>query len=93
MSYAKLAFPCFSQATELLCLADGAWALKQDFGLPELGINITLTMFVIRLSDGTLWLHTPIAPTEEALALLKQIPGTVAHIVVPNLSPEHWCAL
>lgn len=47
-------------------------------------------MFVVRLSDGRLWLHTPIAPTEECLQLICSIPGEVAHIVLPNLSPEHW---
>lgn len=65
-------------------------ACPPEFGFPGAGIDIGLAMFVVRLADGDLWLHTPIAPTEEALALLDSIGGRVAHVVCPNLSPEHW---
>ena len=36
--------------------------------------------------------HNPVAPTGELLRALGEIGGPVAHIVVPNGSPEHWWA-
>ena len=37
------------------------WSFVQDFGL--LGANAGLRMTVIRLRDGTLWVHSPISLT------------------------------
>ncbi|KAK9838547.1 hypothetical protein WJX81_006657 [Elliptochloris bilobata] len=47
-------------------------------------------MTVLRLRDGSLWVHNPLAPTGELLEQLASIGGRVAHVVVPNNSPEHW---
>ena len=41
---------------------------------------------VIRLSDGTLWVHAPLALDDELRSLLREL-GEVKHIVTPNF--EH----
>lgn len=47
------------------------------------GAQIGNRMTVIRLSDGTLWVHSPIAPTPDIQTSLRSL-GKVAHIVCPN---------
>jgi hypothetical protein len=40
-------------------------------------------MTIIRLADGSLWIHSPTAPDEELLAKVDAL-GPVAHLVSPN---------
>jgi hypothetical protein len=40
-------------------------------------------MTVVRLPDGSLWIHSPIAPDEQLLAEIDAL-GPVAHLVSPN---------
>ena len=49
-----------------------------------LGLQLGRRMTIARLSDGTLWLHSPIKPTNEVRATLAQL-GPVAHLVGPNV--------
>ena len=42
------------------------------------------------MAASVVQLHSPVAPTGELLAALARIGGRVAHIVLPNTSPEHW---
>ncbi|MDP2139642.1 MAG: DUF4336 domain-containing protein [Gammaproteobacteria bacterium] len=46
-------------------------------------LHITTRMTVIRLSDGSLWVHSPVTPTPPLLASLSQI-GQVRYVVAPN---------
>jgi hypothetical protein len=66
----------------LNALAEGvwvAWAPQSFYGL-QLGARMT----VVRLGDGTLFLHSPIA-IDEALKAEIDALGDVGHIVAPNL--------
>ena len=45
-------------------------------------------MTVIKLKDGSLLVHDPIAPTGECIRLLSEL-GTVAHIVLGSTALEH----
>ncbi len=44
---------------------------------------------VVRLADGRLWVHAPVAPTKECLRLLNELGGGVAYIVLPTTAFEH----
>jgi len=45
---------------------------------------------VIQLDDGSLWVHAPLAPTEEFFDLVESIgSGIVKHVVVPSYAIEH----
>jgi len=47
---------------------------------------------VIALDSGGLFVYAPVAPTKECLALLAPLVaahGTVKHIVLPSVAPEH----
>jgi len=46
-------------------------------------------MTVVRLRDGGLWVHSPLALTPECEEQLRRL-GRVAHVVLPCTSPEHW---
>jgi hypothetical protein len=51
--------------------------------LVMLGLDIGTRMTVVRLSDGSLWLHSPIKPTPELRAEIDAL-GPVSCIVAPN---------
>ena len=46
-------------------------------------------MTVIKLRSGGLWVHAPIAPTDECIALLNELNALVEHIVLPTTLFEH----
>jgi hypothetical protein len=48
-------------------------------------ISLTTRMTVVRLRDGSLWVHSPIAPTRELIEALQKI-GIVRYVVAPNKS-------
>lgn len=48
-------------------------------------ISLTTRMTVVRLRDGSLWMHSPVSPTEELVAALQSI-GRVRYVVAPNKS-------
>jgi len=52
--------------------------------LSLLGIHLGTRMTIIRLPDGGLWVHSPIALTEETRSELDAL-GPVSHIVCPNV--------
>ena len=55
-----------------------------DRTLKLLGAHLPIRMTVVRLSDGGLWVHSPVkldGPTREALNAI----GPVRHVVAPNL--------
>jgi hypothetical protein len=70
-------------------VGDNIWALEQNL---ELGpLETPLRCVVIRLNDddGSLWVHAPLAPTEEFFQLVESCGGRVAHVVVPTYALEH----
>lgn len=46
-------------------------------------ISLTTRMTVVRLRDGSLWVHSPIVPTHELIEELQNV-GTVRYVVAPN---------
>jgi hypothetical protein len=77
------------------------WALEQNLELGPLQTPVRCT--VIRLNDGTLWVHAPLAPTQEFFDLVESCAtgsssssssngdsrNAVAHVVVPTYALEH----
>ena len=54
---------------------DQVWALEQNLAIGPL--ETPLRCVVIRLEDGSLWIHAPLAPTAEFFALVESIGGPV----------------
>lgn len=56
-----------------------------EFNAPMvvLGMHLGHRMTVARLADGSLWLHSPVAYSDELAAALHTL-GPVGHIVAPN---------
>jgi hypothetical protein len=48
-------------------------------------LSLTTRMTVVRLRDGSLWVHSPISPTSEIVDQLQTI-GEVRYVVAPNKS-------
>eukprot|EP00210_Caulerpa_lentillifera_P002074 g1989.t1 len=46
-------------------------------------------MTVIKLKSGGLWIHAPIAPTQECLKLLSELDRPVEFIILPTYAYEH----
>lgn len=63
-------------------LTDNVWTVDHD--LFTMGIHFPGRMTVVRLSDGGLWLHSPV-PIDDALAAQLAELGPVRHLVGPNL--------
>ena len=56
---------------------------KQGIGL-GLNVSVNVRMTVVKLRSGGLWVHAPIAPTDECVALLKELNAPVEHVVLPT---------
>ena len=61
---------------------------KQGIGL-GLNVSVNVRMTVVKLRSGGLWVHAPIAPTDECVALLKELDAPVEHVVLPTTLFEH----
>lgn len=62
---------------------DQIWHSQQPLKFGPLSITTRCT--VIRLSDNSLWVHSPVEPTPDLLTALQSI-GSVRYVVAPNLS-------
>ncbi len=68
----------------LVCIVpDALWHAQHPLKFGP--ISLTSRMTVLRLRDGSLWVHSPIPPTNEIVEQLKRI-GEVRYIVAPNRS-------
>ncbi len=65
----------------LISFADGVWVATAPVSM--LGLRLTSTMTVLRLGDGSLLVHSPIAITPERRAAVEAL-GRVAHLYAPN---------
>ena len=83
--------PLLSRRTTRTELVPGqVWAFEQEQGIGfGLGVSTNVRMTVIKLRDGSLWVHDPIAPTEECVELLKEIGGEVKHACLSTTQYEH----
>ena len=66
---------------ENVWIADGGITAMAMYGVH---IPFTTRMTVVRLNDGQLWVHSPIAYTPELAAQLDAL-GEVSHLVSPNM--------
>jgi len=62
---------------------DSLWYTQQPLRFGP--ISLTTRMTVVRLRDGSLWVHSPISPTRELIQELRDI-GSVRYVVAPNKS-------
>ena len=62
------------------------FVFEQEHGFANVSVNIRMT--VVRLNDGGLWVHAPVAPTEECVAMVKAL-GEVKYVVLPTTGLEH----
>ena len=70
-------------------ISDNIWSIEQSLILGPLETPIRCV--VVRLSDGTLWVHAPLAPTAEFFELVESCGGgaVVSSVVVPTYALEH----
>lgn len=68
---------------------DTMWTFEQPQSLEFSTVSINTRMTVIKLKSGGLWVHAPIAPTEECLRLLKELGAPVEYIIFPTFAYEH----
>ena len=63
-------------------LAEGLWVMDGDT-ISFIGFPYEVRMTVVRLSDGTLFVHSPVQHTEGRQRRLEDL-GAIAHLVTPN---------
>ena len=83
--------PAFARQTYRYEVDPGRmWFFEQKQGI-GLGLNVSVNvrMTVIKLKTGGLWVHAPVAPTQECIALLAELDAPVEHIVLPTTLFEH----
>lgn len=68
----------------LQCIVpNSVWCAQQPLKFGP--ISLTTRMTIVRLRDGSLWVHSPISPTAELIAELKAV-GEVRYVIAPNKS-------
>lgn len=60
---------------------DAIWSAQQPLKFGPLRLRTRMT--VVRQADGTLWVHSPVLPTDHIMAQLSVL-GEVSHVVAPN---------
>jgi hypothetical protein len=79
--------PLFSRRTIRRQVGDGIWVFEQEQSLANIAVNVRMT--AIRLEDGGLWVHNPVAPTGECEALVRELGLPVRYIVLGSAQYEH----
>lgn len=67
--------------------AAGLWELNRPLAIA--GMQLGHRMTVARLPDGALWLHSPVAYSEQLDRELGEL-GRVTHVVAPNLMHDTY---
>ena len=66
------------------------WALEQEQGIGfDLGVSTNVRCTIVKMRDGRLWVHDPVAPTVECLQMIESIGGDVAYVVLATTQYEH----
>jgi hypothetical protein len=68
--------------SDLVTIADGLWCAESEIKMPG-GVRMNTRMTIVRLSNGKLWIHSPIR-IDETLGTKIETLGDVAYIVAPN---------
>lgn len=86
------AFVPYAPLNVLKPLADGIWIVDGPeirFRYALVGVPFPTRMTVVRLPDGGVWIHSPVAPDE---ALMRQVSGLgeVRFLIAPNTLHYWW---
>ncbi|GBG66461.1 hypothetical protein CBR_g61504 [Chara braunii] len=65
------------------------WIFEQAQTLGFSSVTVNVRMTVIKLRSGGLWVHAPIAPTQECIRLLNELDAPVEFIMLPTFAYEH----
>ena len=66
------------------------WTLEQEQGIGfDLGVSTNVRCTIVKMRDGRLWVHDPVAPTVECLQMIESIGGDVAYVVLATTQYEH----
>eukprot|EP00877_Chromochloris_zofingiensis_P000565 jgi/Chrzof1/10509/Cz05g01130.t1 len=65
------------------------WTFEQTQSIDVFSVFTPVRMTVIKLKSGGLWVHAPVAPTEECIRLIKELDAPVEYIVLPTYAYEH----
>ena len=82
--------PLQNRATFRYSIGRNTWRLEQLLALTN--VTATISTNVVKLQDGSLWVHGPLWPTGEYCSLLDEL-GTVKHVVLPVNALEHKAPL
>lgn len=80
------------QGGTLTTLRENVWVAERPFypTIPGLtGVDVGGKMAVVKLPDGSLWVHSPVE-LDDALRLALAELGEVKHIVTPNTEHQKW---
>ena len=47
-------------------------------------MSVNIRMMAVRLEGGGLWIHAPVAPTQECVRLLEELGEEIRFIVLPT---------
>lgn len=75
---------------ETTIIENTMWTHDQIQGV--VNVNVPVRQTVIRLKNGGLWVHNPVAPTPQLLQMmtnLEKLYGPVKHIVLGTVALEH----
>lgn len=81
-----MSIPSYEPLNTLKKVADNIWIVdgnKIKMNVLGWGIPFSTRMTIVKLSDQTLWCHSPIEPNEKLLQEIDQL-GKVKHLVSPN---------
>ena len=83
--------PFLSRRTVVNEVVEGkVWTLEQEQGIGfDLGVSTNVRCTIVKMRDGRLWVHDPIAPTGECLEAIEAIGGDVAYVVLATTQYEH----
>lgn len=86
------AFIPYAPLNTLKPVADDVWIVDgPEIRMSWLWLKVPFAtrMTVVRLPDGALWLHSPIAPDPALFAAIEAL-GPVAHLIGPNTLHYSW---
>ncbi len=75
---------------EQCIILEKMWTHDQIQGV--VNVNVPVRQTVIKLKEGGLWVHNPVAPTPQLMEMMKQLEeahGPVRHIVLGTVALEH----
>lgn len=79
--------PILARRTVRKQIGEGIWTFEQEQSLANIAVNVRMT--AIRLECGGLWIHNPIAPTDECVYLVSELGLPVRYIVLGSVQYEH----